>query len=36
LRRLEESGIKILRTDQKGDIKIVSDGNYLNIKSNYK
>jgi len=32
LQRLKEFGIKILRTDQKGDIKIVSDGNYLGIK----
>ena len=29
LKNLEEFGIKILRTDQDGDIKIISNGNYL-------
>ncbi|TFB08195.1 MBL fold metallo-hydrolase [Candidatus Atribacteria bacterium MT.SAG.1] len=31
LKNLEELGINILRTDQKGDIKIVSNGSYLII-----
>jgi len=31
LKNLEEFGIKILRTDQDGDIKIISNGNYLII-----
>jgi len=32
LQRLEIFGIHILRTDQYGDIKLVSDGNNINIK----
>ncbi len=32
LSRLEESDIDILRTDEKGDIKIVSDGNNYKVK----
>jgi len=32
LRRLEDFGIKVLRTDIKGDIKIISNGNYLEIR----
>ncbi len=33
LKNLEELGINILRTDQDGDIKIVSNGNYLIINN---
>ncbi|MDI6883333.1 MAG: ComEC/Rec2 family competence protein [Patescibacteria group bacterium] len=33
LHRLQEFAIKILRTDEVGDIKIVSDGNNLQIKN---
>lgn len=33
LERLEKFGIKVLRTDEKGDIKIISDGENLKIKS---
>ncbi len=31
LQRLEKSGIKVLRTDQRGDVKILSDGNKINL-----
>lgn len=33
LQALQNFGINILRTDEIGDIEIVSDGNYFNIKS---
>ena len=32
LQRLQKSGIKILRTDQHGDMKFLSDGKNINIK----
>lgn len=33
LQRLENFGIKVLRTDTEGDIEIVSDGNSINVKN---
>jgi competence protein ComEC len=33
LQRLQESGARILRTDQRGDIEIISDGNGLEIRT---
>lgn len=33
LRVLEEGGVKILRTDEMGDIKFLSDGNFLKLLS---
>jgi len=35
LQRLQNFGIKVLRTDTNGDVKIVSDGNSLKLLSNY-
>ena len=32
LQKLEMSGIKVFRTDESGDIEIVSDGNNISIK----
>ena len=32
LQRLEKFGIRVLRTDQHGDVEILSDGNTINIK----
>ena len=34
LQRLQKFGIKVLRTDQDGDVEILSDGENFNIKSN--
>lgn len=33
LAKLEEFGIEVLRTDTDGDIKIISEGEYLNLKT---
>ncbi len=33
LQKLENFGIKVLRTDTDGDIKIISDGNSINVKN---
>ncbi len=32
LKRLQEYGLKVYRTDQNGDVRITSDGNALNIQ----